>query len=61
MYKVTNWGEYNDGLRKRGDITICSTEKAISAWAPKPTQKRGTTTKYYDGVILCYVRYSGCR
>ena len=25
-YKVTNWPEYNDALRQRGDITIWFTE-----------------------------------
>jgi hypothetical protein len=29
-YKVTNWPEYNDALRRRGDITIWFTEAAIN-------------------------------
>jgi len=35
-YKVTNWTEYNDALRRRGDITIWFTEAAINEWHPKP-------------------------
>jgi hypothetical protein len=36
-YKVTNWPEYNDALRKRGDITIGFTEAAINEWKPTKT------------------------
>ena len=28
-YKVTNWTDYNNALRKRGDITIWFTEEAM--------------------------------
>ena len=31
-YRVTNWPEYNDSLRQRGDITIWFTEAAINEW-----------------------------
>ena len=30
-YRVTNWSEYNDALRKRGDITVWFTDAAIDA------------------------------
>ena len=33
-YSVTNGSEYNDALRKRGDITIWFTDEAIDAWVP---------------------------
>jgi hypothetical protein len=36
-YKVTNWPEYNEALRQRGDITIWFTEKALAAWRPAKT------------------------
>jgi len=26
-YRVTNWADYKDGLRKRGDITVWFTEE----------------------------------
>jgi len=29
-YKVTNWPEYNNALRKRGDFTVYFTEEAIT-------------------------------
>lgn len=28
-YKVTNWSEYNEALRKRGDMTLWFTDDAI--------------------------------
>src|ERR671921_847276 len=31
-YKVTNWRDYEVGLRKRGSLTIWFTEEAIAAW-----------------------------
>ncbi|HNO74446.1 hypothetical protein [Nitrosomonas mobilis] len=33
-YKLTNWHEYNNGLWRRGDITIWFTEAAIAEWRP---------------------------
>jgi hypothetical protein len=43
-YKVTNWPEYNDALRRRGDLTIWFTEAAINQWRPAKTGARGPTT-----------------
>lgn len=40
-YKVTNWSEYNDALRKRGDITIWFTYDAIHSWTSERTGKKG--------------------
>ncbi|UOA34135.1 hypothetical protein DSM110093_03970 (plasmid) [Sulfitobacter sp. DSM 110093] len=28
-YSVTNWSEYNEGLRQRGDLTIWMSEDVI--------------------------------
>jgi hypothetical protein len=36
-YKVKNWANYNDALRKRGDITAWFTEQAIEYWTPEST------------------------
>jgi len=33
-YKTTNWHEYNNGLRRLGDITIWFTEAVIAEWRP---------------------------
>ncbi|MES2355249.1 MAG: hypothetical protein V4568_12790 [Pseudomonadota bacterium] len=40
-YLVTNWQDYNNTLRRGGDITIWLTEDAIEAWHPAKTGKRG--------------------
>ena len=33
-YRVTNWREYERGLRKRGDITVWFSGEAREAWTP---------------------------
>jgi hypothetical protein len=45
-YKVTNWPEYNNALRKRGDFTVYFTEEAITEWHPPKTGSRGSPQKY---------------
>lgn len=50
-YKVTNWSEYNDALRKRGDFTMYFTEEAIAGWRPERTGKRGRPQAYSDVAI----------
>lgn len=51
IYKVTNWPEYNDALRKRGDLTIWFTEEAIKAWKPEKTGGRGRPKDYSELAI----------
>lgn len=46
-YKVTNWADYNEALRKRGDITIWFTEEAIKTWKPEKTGGRGRPKDYW--------------
>ncbi len=50
-YKVKNWAEYNDALRKRGDITVWFTEEAIQSWIPENTGKKGRPQKYSNLAI----------
>jgi hypothetical protein len=50
-YKVTNWHDYNNGLRQRGDFTIYFTEEAIADWHPTKTGARGRPLKYSDIAI----------
>jgi hypothetical protein len=50
-YKVTNWPEYNDALRRRGDFTIWFTEDAITNWRPVKTGLRGRPQEYSDHAI----------
>lgn len=50
-YKVMNWHEYNNGLRRRGDITIWFTEAAIAEWRPTRTGARGRPQEYSNLAI----------
>lgn len=41
-FKVTNWAEYEAGLRHRGSLTLWMTPEALSCWqAPKRTTRGG--------------------
>ena len=32
-HRVTNWAEYDAGLRARGSLTVWFTPEAVAAWA----------------------------
>ena len=40
-HKVTNWAEYDAGLRQRGSLTIWFSEEAIAAWRAEPRTRPG--------------------
>tara|TARA_Y100001951_G_scaffold104244_1_gene115287 strand:- start:881 stop:1858 length:978 start_codon:yes stop_codon:yes gene_type:complete len=50
-YRVTNWSEYNEGLRQRGDLTIWMSEDAIRSWVAPRRVTRGGQRKYSDLAI----------
>lgn len=50
-YQVTNWHDYNNGLRQRGDFTIWFTEEAIADWHPTKTGARGRPQAFSDIAI----------
>ncbi|CDZ77269.1 hypothetical protein BN59_01551 [Legionella massiliensis] len=54
-YKVTNWADYNEALRKRGDITIWFTEDVIKAWKPEKTGGRGRPKDHSGLAIETYL------
>jgi hypothetical protein len=31
-HRVTNWAEYNQGLRRRGDLTVWISDEALGMW-----------------------------
>src|SRR3954464_1382094 len=39
--KVTNWREYDAGLRQRGSLTVWFTDEAVQAWQAEPRATRG--------------------
>ena len=50
-FKVTNWAEYEAGLRRRGSLTLWVTAEALTCWqAPKRTT-RGGQPRYSDLAI----------
>jgi hypothetical protein len=56
-YKVTNWAEYNQALRNRGDIEFWINDTAIEQWYEKERVYDGTGTpkKFSDfSIITCH-------
>ena len=45
-YHVRNWAEYNEGLRRRGDLTVWFDEEAIANWMADKTGKPGGQRVY---------------
>ncbi len=50
-FKVTNWGEYEAGLRRRGSLTLWITPEALSGWAAPRRKTRGGQPRYSDLAI----------
>ena len=51
---MTNWSEYNEGLRRRGDLTIWICDTALDLWSPQRRTTRGGQPRYSDLAIeLC--------
>jgi hypothetical protein len=40
-HRVTNWAEYDAGLRQRGSLTVWFTDAAITAWRAEPRTTPG--------------------
>ncbi len=45
-HRVTNWAEYDAGLRTRGSLTIWFTAEACEAWRAEPRINRGGQPRY---------------
>lgn len=53
-YRVTNWTEYNESLRQRGDLTIWFNDDALGLWSAPCRISRGGQAKYSDlAITLC--------
>ena len=50
--RVTNWREYDAGLRQRGSLTVWFTEEAVQAWKAEPRTTRGGQPDYSALAIL---------
>ena len=45
-HRVTNWAEYDAGLRARGSLTVWFTPEAVAAWAAAPRATRAGQPSY---------------
>ncbi len=53
-YKVRNWSQYNESLKKRGSLSLWISEDAIEKWkSPKDPHFIGAPKQYSDDAILC--------
>ena len=50
-YHVSNWAEYNEGQRRRGDLTVWFDEEAIANWKADKSGKPGGQRVYSDMAI----------
>jgi len=50
-YRVTNWHEYNQALRDRGNITIWFDEKNLNQWYANCMHKQGAQRIYSNKAI----------
>ena len=50
-FKVTNWQEYETGLRRRGSMTLWITPDALAGWAAPRRKTRGGQPLYSDLAI----------
>lgn len=54
QYKVRNWSQYNESLKKRGSLSLWISEDAIEKWhSPKDPHFIGAPQQYSDEAILC--------
>src|ERR671916_244665 len=50
-HKVTNWREYDAGLRQRGSLAVWFTDEAVQAWQAEPRTTRGGQPLYSASAI----------
>ncbi|SDR45427.1 IS5 family transposase [Pseudovibrio sp. Tun.PSC04-5.I4] len=50
-YRVTNWRDYNESLRNRGDLTIWVSREIGKEWSAQRRTTRGGQRKYSDLAI----------
>jgi hypothetical protein len=49
--RVTNWADYNESLRQRGDLTVWVSEERLRLWSAPRRTTRGGQQKYSDLAI----------
>ena len=53
-YRVTNWSEYNEGLRQRGDLTVRIDKVALGLWSAPRRATRGGQAPCLQGRVSHY-------
>ena len=56
-YRVTNWSDYERGLKARGDITLWISDEAIDQWSAHVYKGRGRPNKYSSLAIETVLFY----
>ncbi len=51
QYRIRNWSEYEAGLKRRGDLTVWLSDKALDAWRAPATGRPGGQRRYADLAI----------
>jgi hypothetical protein len=51
QHRVTNWADYDAGLRARGSPTVWLTAERVEAWRAEPRTGRGGQPRYYSLAI----------
>ena len=60
-YRVTNWAEYNESLRRRGDLTMWISEDALALWAAPRRKTRGGQSRFSELAIeMCLTLGGRC-
>ena len=49
--RVTNWAEYDESLRRRGDLTVWISDEALALWSAPPRTTPGGQLAYSDLAI----------
>lgn len=50
-YRVTDWAEYNESLRQRGNLTIWIPDEALCQWSAPRRTTSGGQSRYSDMAI----------
>ncbi len=51
QYSVTNWSDYNEDLRRRGDLAVRIADDVAQNWAAQRRKSPGAQARYSDLAI----------
>jgi hypothetical protein len=59
-HRVTNWAEYDAGLRARGSLTVWFSEEAVEGWQAEARSGRDGQAKYSNLAVATALRCVPC-